>query len=208
MLRMASIGGTTRTSPLSTVQIPTTPDIYGQSTQLTQHNPSLSPSGSYQASTLPDGTSHPHHYIPGGYIFSPHNGDTGLSGHVYWTHYHAGVWITDHGHIWDELVWENGIPEPERGFQAISELAPSHTLGYYLPAGPYWIDDPATELGYDMADCWASCMIPFDWGLQYDPRGFVFISEMVSGVYVVQFDEDYDARYDYPPLWTAEASDQ
>ena len=35
-----------------------------------------------------------------------------------------------------------------------------------------------------MADCWASCMIPFDWGLQYDPRGFVFISEMVSGVYV------------------------
>ena len=33
-------------------------------------------------------------------------------------------------------------------------------------------------------------MIPFDWGLQYDPRGFLFISEMVSGIYVVQFDED------------------
>ena len=32
-------------------------------------------------------------------------------------------------------------------------------------------------------------MIPFDWGLQYDPRGFVMISEMVSGIYVVQFDE-------------------
>jgi len=33
-------------------------------------------------------------------------------------------------------------------------------------------------------------MIPFDWGLQYDPRGYLFISEMVSGVYVVQMDED------------------
>jgi hypothetical protein len=51
-------------------------------------------------------------------------------------------------------------------------------------------------------------MIPFDWGLQYDPRGFVFISEMVSGVYVVQFDEDYDSRYDYPALWSVEASDE
>ena len=55
-----------------------------------------------------------------------------------------------------------------------------------------------------MADCWASCMIPFDWGLQYDPRGFVFVSDMVSGVYVVQFDEDYDPRFDYPPLWSIE----
>ena len=55
-----------------------------------------------------------------------------------------------------------------------------------------------------MADCWASCMIPFDWGLQYDPRGFVFVSDMVSGVYVVQFDEDYDSRFDYPPLWSIE----
>ena len=62
-------------------------------------------------------------------------------------------------------------------------------------------------MGYDMADCWASCMIPFDWGLQYDPRGFVYISEMVSGIYVVQFDEDYTPQYHYPALWQAEASD-
>ena len=41
-------------------------------------------------SILPDGTVHEHHYIPGGYIYSPHNGDTGTNGHVYWTHYHAG----------------------------------------------------------------------------------------------------------------------
>jgi len=148
--------------------------------------------------------SHPQHWIPGGYIFSPHNGDTGPSGHVYYTHYHAGAWATDHGQIWDEIVWENGQPEPERGFQAISQLAETHTIGYFLPAGPPWIDNASDVLGYDMADCWASCMIPFDWGLQYDPRGFVFVSDMVSGVYVVQFDEDYDPRFDYPPLWSIE----
>jgi len=27
---------------------------------------------------------------------------------------------------------------------------------------------------------------------------------MVSGIYVVQFDEDYDSRFDYPPLWSIE----
>ena len=148
--------------------------------------------------------SHPHHYIPGGYIFSPHNGDTGL-----WARLLDPLpcWslITDRGHIWDELVWENGVQSQSR-FQAISVGTIAH-LGILLPEAHIG-SKTATELGYDMADCWASCMIPFDWGLQYDPRGFVFISEMVSGVYVVQFDEDHDARYDYPPLWTAEASDQ
>jgi hypothetical protein len=29
---------------------------------------------------------------------------------------------------------------------------------------------------------------------------------MVSGIYVVQFDEDYNPEFDYPPLWTAEES--
>jgi hypothetical protein len=155
-----------------------------------------------------NGTSHPQHWIPGGYIYSPHNGDTGPNGHSYWAHYHAGAWATDHSKIWDELVWENGFAEPERGFQAIEQLAETHTIGYYLPAGPTWIEDPAATLGWDTADCWASCMIPFDWGLQYDPRGFVFISEMVTGVYVVQFDEDWDSRFDYPPLWSAQATDE
>jgi hypothetical protein len=155
-----------------------------------------------------NGTSHPQHWIPGGYIYSPHNGDTGPNGHSYWAHYHAGAWATDHSKIWDELVWENGYAEPERGFQAIEQLAETHTIGYYLPAGPTWIEDPAATLGWDMADCWASCMIPFDWGLQYDPRGFVFISDMVSGVYVVQFDEEWDPRFDYPPLWSVQATDE
>ncbi len=153
-------------------------------------------------SILPDGTVHDNHYIPGGYIFSPHNGDTGTNGHVYWTHYHAGNWLTDHSGIWDSIVWKDGTAAPELGWQGIETLGETETLGYYLPAGPEWIADPTAELGYDMADCWASCMIPFDWGLQYDPRGYLFISEMVSGVYVVQFDEDKDPRFDYPPLWT------
>jgi hypothetical protein len=151
--------------------------------------------------SIKDGEEHPHHYIPGGYIYSPHNGDTAANGMVYWTHYHAGVWATDHGKIWDEIVWKNGAADPELGFQGIEELAPTHTIGYYLPAGPEWSDNASEDMDYDMADCWASCMIPFDWGLQFDPRGFVFISEMVSGVYVVQFDEDIDPRFEYPPLW-------
>ena len=152
-------------------------------------------------SILPDGTEHEHHYIPGGYIYSPHNGDTGTNGHVYWTHYHAGNWVTDHSDIWSDVKWVNDVPAPEIGFPAIEQLAETKTMGYYLPAGPTWIDDPKEALGYDMADCWASCMIPFDWGLQYDPRGYLFISEMVTGVYVVQMDEDVNENFLYPPLY-------
>ena len=155
-------------------------------------------------STLPDGTEHEHHYIPGGYIYSPHNGDTGTNGHVYWTHYHAGNWVTDHSQIWQDVQWVNDVPAPEIGFPAIEQLAETLTMGYYLPAGPTWIDDPKETLGYDMADCWASCMIPFDWGLQYDPRGYLFISEMVSGVYVVQMDEDVNQNFLYPPLYATD----
>ncbi len=151
---------------------------------------------------LANGSSHPQHYIPGSYIYSPHNGDTGTDGNVYWAHYHAGTWVTDHGNIWSDIVWKDGVVSPELGWQGIELLAETETVGYYLPAGPPWIDDPAQSMGYDVADCWASCMIPFDWGLQYDPRGFIYISEMVSGIYVVQFDEDKNPDFDYPPLWT------
>ena len=102
------------------------------------------------------------------------------------------------------MVWENGTAQPEVGFPAIKELAETKTLGYYLPAGPEWMNQSGIDaMEYDMADCWASCMIPFDWGLQFDPRGYVVISEMVSGIYIVQFDEDKDARFDYPALWVA-----
>ena len=155
-----------------------------------------------------NGSEHDNHFIPNMYIYSPHNGDTGLDGHVYWTHYHGGAWVTDHGRIWDEIVWNtpDGTPAPELGWQAIGSLATTHTMGYFLPSGPIWMDDPTGFLEYDMADCWASCMIPFNWGLQFDPRGFIVISEMVSGVYVVQMEEDYDAQNDFPPIWNAEAA--
>jgi hypothetical protein len=148
-----------------------------------------------------DGTEHPQHYIPGGYIYSPHNGDTGLGGNVYWAHYHAGSWVTGHDQIWGTIAWKDGIVAPEQGWQAIEELGRTESLAYYLPHGPDWIDNATNELQYDMADCWASCMIPFDWGLQYDPRGYIFISEMVSGLYVVQYDGDKQADYLFPPLY-------
>jgi len=79
----------------------------------------------------------------------------------------GGAWVTDHGRIWDEIVWNtpDGTPAPELGWQAIASLAETHTMGYYLPSGPIWMDDPTGFLEYDMADCWASCMIPFNWGL-------------------------------------------
>jgi hypothetical protein len=148
-----------------------------------------------------DGSEQEHHYIPDIYIYSPHNGDTGTNGNVYWTHYHAGTWITGHDRIWDTITWKDGIVAPDQGWQAIEQLGTTDTLGYYLPHGPDWMDNATEQLGYDMADCWASCMIPFDWGLQYDPRGYIYISEMVSGVYVVQYDGDKDPNYVYPPLF-------
>ena len=49
-------------------------------------------------------------------------------------------------------------------------------------------------------------MIPFDQSTIRSKR--VRYPGMVSGVYVVQFDEDYDSRYDYPALWSVEASDE
>ncbi|MEC7135927.1 MAG: hypothetical protein VXW55_04605 [Candidatus Thermoplasmatota archaeon] len=151
-----------------------------------------------------DGSEHEHHFVPSGYIYSPHNGDTGNNGNVYWTHYHAGIWVTGHDNIWEGIVWKDGIVSPEQGWQAIDKLGTTETLGYYLAHGPDWLENAKEELGYDLADCWASCMIPFNWGLQYDPRGFIYISEMVSGIYVVQYDGDKDSRYDYPPLFSNE----
>ena len=150
-----------------------------------------------------DGSEHEHHYIPNIYIYSPHNGDTGTNGNVYWTHYHAGTWITGHDRIWETITWKDGVVAPDLGWQAIEQLGTTDTLGYYLPHGPDWMDNATEELGYDMADCWASCMIPFDWGLQYDPRGYIYVSEMVTGVYVIQYDGDKHPDYDYPPLFDA-----
>ena len=158
--------------------------------------------------TLPNGSKHDNHYIPGGYIYSPHNADTGLNGNVYFANYHAGAWVTNHGMIWSQIEWENGYAEPERGWMAIEQMPETETVGYFLPSGPSWMDDPKSELEYDMADCWASCMIPFDWGLQFDPRGFIIISEMVSGLYVVQVDEDRQENNLFPSVHKEAATEE
>ena len=44
-------------------------------------------------------------------------------------------------------------------------------------------------------------LIPFDWGLQYDPRGYIFISS--RSVYVVQVEEDKDPNFMYPPTYVS-----
>ena len=77
--------------------------------------------------------------------------------------------MTDHADIWQEIEWVDGTPAPEIGYPAIAQMAETKIMGYYLPSGPTWIEDPTTTLGYDMADCWASCMIPFDWGPSIRP---------------------------------------
>jgi hypothetical protein len=81
-------------------------------------------------------------------------------------------------------------------------------LGYFLPSGPSWIEDSKETLAYDMADCWASCMIPFDWGLQFDPRGFIVISEMVSGIYIAQMDEDIREGFEFPPIYEVASTEE
>ena len=93
--------------------------------------------------------------------------------------------------------------DEERLCSSIEKMGTTDTLGYYLPHGPDWLDNATEELGYDMADCWASCMILFDWGLQYDPRGYIFVSEMVTGIYVIQYDGDKHPDYVFPPLFNA-----
>lgn len=152
------------------------------------------------------------HQIYGGYMYSPHNGDTG-NGHIYFAHYHAGAWITDAETVASTIVWkddanidyydfdasdgddtvycENGdTGDCFNGFYEIEQLGRTDTLAYYLPHGPDWMENPYEKLDYESASDWTGGMIPFDWGLQYDPRGYVLISEISTGVYVVQFDGD------------------
>jgi hypothetical protein len=51
-------------------------------------------------------------------------------------------------------------------------------------------------------------MIPFDWGLQFDPRGFIVISEMVSGIYIAQMDEDIREGFEFPPIYEAASTEE
>ena len=91
----------------------------------------------------------------------------------------------------DTVYCENGASDDcFNGFYEIEEMGTMETLAYYLPHGPDWIENPYEKLDYAGASSWTGSMIPFDWGLQYDPRGYVLIAETTSGVYVVQYDGD------------------
>ncbi|GIS43177.1 MAG: hypothetical protein Ct9H90mP16_02470 [Candidatus Poseidoniales archaeon] len=80
--------------------------------------------------------------------------------HVYWTHFQREHGLPIMEPNWEDLVWKKWCSTTGKlGFKAIEQLAETKTIGYYLPGGPTWIDDPTETLGYDMADCWASCMI-------------------------------------------------
>ena len=132
---------------------------------------------------------------------------------IYFAHYHAGAWITDAETVASTIVWkedanidyydfdasdgddtvycENGdTGDCFNGFYEIEQLGRTDTLAYYLPHGPDWMENPYEKLDYESASDWTGGMIPFDWGLQYDPRGYVLISEISTGIYVVQFDGD------------------
>lgn len=69
------------------------------------------------------------------------------------------------------------------------------TLAYYLPHGPDWIENASRELDYNNSDGWTGLKIPFSWGLNYDPRGYIYISDIKTGVYVVQYDGDRQPGY-------------
>ena len=144
------------------------------------------------------------HTIPGNYMYSPHNGDTGDE-HIYWTNYHAGAWVTDAGTVWDSITWKEGALAPDdpdfNGFFEIEELGTIETLAYYLPHGPDWIENASAVLDYNNSDGWTGLKIPFNWGLHYDPRGYIYVSDIKTGVYVVQYDGDRQEGYLFPPLY-------
>ena len=70
-----------------------------------------------------------------------------------------------------------------------------------MPHGPDWIENASTVLDYNNSDGWTGLKIPFNWGLHYDPRGYIYVSDIKTGVYVVQYDGDRQEGYLFPPLY-------
>ena len=120
------------------------------------------------------------HNIPGGeewLLFSPHNLDTAhfehsdgtWDGRIYMGSYHAGLWIID----------------IERWVSIGTEFNHSNfleaTVAYYVPHGKDGSPPPSSF--YDFG--WT----PFLWAAEYD-KGFVYLSCITSGLYIVQLDDD------------------
>ena len=129
----------------------------------------------------------PEHFIPGGeqwLIFSPHNHDSawfpttpgtdtsmggGWDGRIYMGNYHSGLWVID---------LETMMAPP---FENMTDLAFAATVGYYLPHGAD--GQPLNSDFYDFG--W----IPNLWTAEYY-KGYVYLSCITSGLYVVQLDLD------------------
>ena len=129
----------------------------------------------------------PEHFIPEGerwLIFSPHNLDSawfpttaetdtsmggGWDGRFYMGNYHSGLWIGD---------LETMMAPP---FENLTEQSFAATVGYYLPHGAD--GQPLNSEFYDFG--W----IPNLWTAEYY-KGYVYLSCITSGLYVVQLDLD------------------
>ena len=129
----------------------------------------------------------PEHFIPGGeqwLIFSPHNHDSawfpttpgtdtsmggGWDGRIYMGNYHSGLWVVD---------LETMMAPP---VENMTDLAFAATVGYYLPHGADGA--PLDSDFYDFG--W----IPNLWTAEYY-KGYVYLSCITSGLYVVQLDLD------------------
>ena len=129
----------------------------------------------------------PEHFIPGGeqwLIFSPHNHDSawfpttpetdsslggGWDGRIYMGNYHSGLWVID---------LETMMAPP---FENMTEQSFAATVSYYLPHGADGA--PLDSDFYDFG--W----IPNLWTAEYY-KGYVYLSCITSGLYVVQLDLD------------------
>ena len=127
------------------------------------------------------------HYIPEGerwLIFSPHNLDSAWfpttaetdasmggswDGRFYMGNYHSGLWVGD---------LETMMAPP---FENLTEQSFAATVGYYLPHGAD--GQPLDSDFYDFG--W----IPNLWTAEYY-KGYVYLSCITSGLYVVQLDLD------------------
>ena len=120
-------------------------------------------------------------------LFSPHNADTaifetGSSGRpdtshggnwdarIYLSHYHAGLWIID---VETLMAADSTMNR--------TVLYRDATVGYHLPHGQDGV--PLDSSYYDFG--W----VPFLWAAEYHD-GFVYLSCITSGLYIVQLDLD------------------
>ena len=100
------------------------------------------------------------------FCYSPHNIDLG-NGHIYLANYHVGTWVID-------------ISTPEL-------RANPKELGFFMTSGHP--EKSYEEMGYHCIWAGAICGIPMNWGAQYN-NGYIYVADMLTGIYVLQYDGD------------------